>query len=116
MADAPLPSAYLDYLRRIGGGEGDLDVAPGWIQFWPAERVVELNDAYEISRNLPGFFGFATSGGGELLAFDMREAGSPPVVMVPFISMDPEEAQTVAATFDALLLHLPAEAKAEAAG
>jgi SMI1-KNR4 cell-wall len=116
MAGVTLPPAYLNYLRRAGGGEGELGVEPGWIQFWPVEKVLELNHAYEIRQNLPGFFGFGSNGGGELLAFDMREAGDPPVVMVPFIPMSAEEAQLVATTFEELIRSLPNEANSGEAG
>lgn len=116
MAGIPLPPAYLSYLRRAGGGEGDLGVEPGWIQFWPVEKVLELNRAYEVHQNLPGFFGFGSNGAGELLAFDMREAGDPPVVMVPFIPMSAEDAQLVATTFEELIRRLPDEATSGGAG
>jgi len=102
MAGFKLPPAYLNHLRQVGGGEGELDVDPGWIQFWSAEEVVELNGAYEVRQNIPGFFGFASNGGGELLAFDLREEGDPPVVMVPFIPMSVTEARHVANTFEEL--------------
>ena len=100
MAGVTLPGAYLNYLRRIGGGEGELGVDPGWIEFWPAAEVLELNRAYEVRENLPGFFGFGSNGGGELLAFDMREAGKAAVVMVPFIPMSAADAQLVATAFE----------------
>lgn len=116
MAGVSLPSAYLSYLRRVGGGEGDLGVEPGWIQFWPVEEVLELNLAYEIRQNLPGFLGFGSNGGGELLAFDMREGGDPPVVMVPFIPMCADEAQLIATSFEELVRHLPGEVDSGGAG
>lgn len=105
VARTGLPAAYLDFLRSAGGGEGDLGVEPGWIQFWPVEQVVDLNRSYEVELNLPGFFGFGSSGGGELFAFDMRVDGEPQVVMVPFIPMAASEARTVAPSFEELRQH-----------
>jgi hypothetical protein len=101
-ASVPLPAAYLDQLASSNGGEGDLagDPDPRWITFWPAETVLASNAAYSIPEFLPGFFGFATDGGGELYAFDTR-AGEPyPVVMVPFVPLDAGEAIRLAKSFD----------------
>ena len=41
-------------------------------------------------------FGFGSNGGGELFAFDTRTAQPWKVYMIPFISMDEEEALLVA--------------------
>jgi hypothetical protein len=102
-ANWQLPRGYLDQLAVSNGGEGDLGVEqPGWISIWPAEQVLELNREYHIHEDLPGFFGFASNGGGELLAFDTR-AGEPfPIVMVPFIQMDAREAVRIAKSFEEL--------------
>lgn len=88
-----LPKAYVDQLRRSNGGEGDLALEPGWVSFWPAEEVVELNRAYEIDESLPGFFGFGSNGGGELFAFKIVSSNCWPVYMIPFTPM--EEAYAV---------------------
>ena len=102
-ASIPLPAAYLEFLRRCNGGEGDFAAQPLWISFWPAEQVLELNRGYEIDRYFPRFFGFASNGGGELLAFDTRDGEPYPVVMIPFIPLDVEESIVVAADFDDVL-------------
>lgn len=60
---------------------------PGWFQLWPAEKVIEYNNSYKVAENVPGFFGFGSSGGGEMLAFDMRGGKPRKVVMIPFIVM-----------------------------
>lgn len=98
-APVALPLEYLDLLASSNGGEGELGVEPGWFQLWPAEEVMELNRGYCVPEFLPGFFGFGSNGGGELLAFDLR--GGPPyrVTMVPFIPMDADEAVTIAENF-----------------
>jgi hypothetical protein len=97
-----LPEGYLQQLANSNGGEGDLGVNPGWIQFWPAENVISFNAGYEIGKWLPGFFGFGSNGGGELLAFDLREGEPYPIVMVPFIGMDHTEAIRISTSFDEL--------------
>jgi hypothetical protein len=94
-----VPPDYLAFLALTDGGEGELGLDPGWFQLWPAAEVVELNAAYEIDAFLPGFIGFGSSGGGELLAFSPRGA----VVRVPFIPMEESEAVDMALTFTDLV-------------
>jgi hypothetical protein len=95
-----LPATYFAQLAASNGGEGDLGVDPGWVAFWPAEDVAASNAEYSIAESLPGFFGFGSNGGGELLAFDLRGDEPYPVVMVPFVPMDPRDAVQVARSFD----------------
>lgn len=103
-ASAPisLPDFYLEQLLISNGGEGDLGVEPGWIVFWPAEEVIERNAGYDVPSNVPGFFGFGSNGGGELLAFDARGAQPFPIVMIPFIPMEEGEAVRIADSFSEL--------------
>jgi hypothetical protein len=51
-----------------------------------------LNLGYQVPEFAPGFLGFGSSGGGEMLAFDADGR----VVMIPFIPMSPELALPVA--------------------
>jgi hypothetical protein len=98
-SEIDLPEEYLTLLRHSNGGEGELDVEPGWFQLWPAEQVVEFNRGYEVAKNAPGIFGFGSNGGGEMLAFDMR-CGEPwRIVMIPFIPMRIEDAKVIADDF-----------------
>lgn len=61
-----------------------------------------LNEGYQVQKWLPGFWGFGSNGGGELLAFDVRNGLPYRVVAVPFIPMDVSEAVQVAASFEEL--------------
>jgi hypothetical protein len=94
-----LPEEYLALLRYSNGGEGELAIEPGWFQLWPAEKVVEFNRGYEVEQNAPGFFGFGSNGGGEMLAFDTRKGQPWKVAMIPFIPMRTEEAIEIAGSF-----------------
>ncbi len=94
-----LPANYLDLLNFSNGGEGELSVFPGWFSLWPAEEVVQLNEGYEVQKWLPGFFGFGSSGGGEMLAFDTRTQQPWKIYSVPFVGMAEEEAVLVAESF-----------------
>jgi hypothetical protein len=98
-----LPEEYIEFLRVVNGGEGELAADPGWFQLWAAENVAEYNRAYNVGSVLPGFFGVGSSGGGELLAFDMRCSQARPVVMIPFITMHETEARQVAPDFRTFL-------------
>jgi hypothetical protein len=87
-----LPNAYVRYYAGNGPKEGGLSVDPGWFQLWPPAKIKQLNRDYEVQESVPGFLGFGSSGGGELLAFDARGR----VFMIPFIVMSADEAILVA--------------------
>jgi hypothetical protein len=92
-----LPEEYLAFLQLNNGGEGDLGIEPGWFQLWPAEYVIESNK----QAWLPGFFGFGSNGGGELLAFDTREQPPWKVYMIPFGTLEEADSILVAESFAA---------------
>lgn len=102
----PLPESYVGYLRTSNGGEGEIAVDPGWIVFWRAEEVLENNNGYEVEKCVPGLFGFGSNGGGDLLAFDTRGGAPYPIVTVPFVGMEPEQAVMIATDFEDLLRHI----------
>ena len=95
-----LPSDYLDFLRVSNGGCGDLPVQP-WCfhSLWTAEELVSCNRDYEVAKCCPGFCGIGSSGGGEMFTFDMRGSKPWPIVVVPFIGMEPDAALPVAPDF-----------------
>jgi hypothetical protein len=47
---------------------------------------------YEVAKYAPGFFGFASNGGGEMYAFSPTGA----IVYLPFIGMEPKYARHLA--------------------
>lgn len=96
---AALPEAYLFLLQTYNGGEGELAIEPGWFQLWSAEEVLKANQAYNVENFIPGFWGFGSSGGGELLAFDMLHSEPWRVVMILFIPMDKQEAVVICKDF-----------------
>ena len=87
-----LPAQYVSYFTGGGRKEGGLTVEPGWFQLWPPDEVDRWNQDYHVQEFAPGFLGFGSSGGGELLAFD--DDGR--IVMIPLISMSADEAKPVA--------------------
>lgn len=102
-AGVRLPPEYIEFFRNANGGEGDLAAKPGWFQIWAVEEVLDLNQGYSLHEFVPGFFGFGSSGGDELLALDTR-AGTPwPVVRIPFIPLEASDAVTVAPDFESFV-------------
>jgi hypothetical protein len=90
-----LPAPYVGYFASDAPKEGALTVEPGWFQLWPPAEVEQMNRDYQVSDFAPGFLGFGSSGGGELLAFDADGR----VVMIPFSPMSPEHALPVASSW-----------------
>jgi hypothetical protein len=86
------PDEYVRYCTGDGPKEGGLSVEPGWFMLWPLAEIEQLNRDYHVQELLPGFLGFGSNGGGELLAFDSRGH----VFMVPFLPMEASEAKPVA--------------------
>lgn len=68
-------------------------------EFYGEEVVLRYNVEYEIPEYAPGYFMFATNGGGELIA--LSPIGS--VVRMPFIGMGAKDAWLVAPSFAKLL-------------
>lgn len=87
-----LPPEYVSYFAGDGCKEGGLTVEPGWFQLWPPAEVERWNQEYHVLEFAPGFLGFGSSGGGELLAFEANGR----IVMIPMIGMSPDEAKPVA--------------------
>jgi hypothetical protein len=101
-APIALPVSYIDQLAACNGGQGDLAIRPGFIRFWETEQVIGWNEDYNIPEFLPGFFGFGSDGGLELLAFDARDREPFPIVIVPFVPMEAAQAIQIASSFDEL--------------
>jgi hypothetical protein len=88
-----LPPEYVAYVQSGGTMEAFLTCDfPGYMQLWPLEKVSEYNNGYQIAEFAPGFFGFGTNGGGELLVFDASGA----VYCLPAIGLEPECATRIA--------------------
>lgn len=87
-----LPKQYIHYFSGSGPKEGGLTVEPGWFQLWSPSEIEALNRDYRVQEFAPGFLGFGTSGGGELLAFDSDGR----IVMIPMVGMAVGAARPIA--------------------
>jgi hypothetical protein len=80
----------------------EIDAQPWLCRFWPFDELIEYNDEYQVHEFAPGYFGFATSGGGEMYAFSPNGA----IVCLAFSGMSPKEELSVApswASFERML-------------
>jgi len=99
----PLPQDYVQFLRQMNGWEGF--IGKNYLRAWPVEDLIQSNKDYRVDEAAPGLFLFGSSGGGEAFAFDTRSA-PPPIVAVPFIVLNLEDAIVMAPNFTEFLLHL----------
>jgi hypothetical protein len=96
-----LPSRYVEFLLESNGGEGELALAPLWLQLFDAEMVARIAGD-KFTREFPGLFFIGSNGGLEYIAFDMRGPFPWPIVMVdPIAGL--ESAEKVADSFDAFI-------------
>jgi hypothetical protein len=84
-----LPEEFYLFYSRSNGGAGELGIWPGWFALWKAEDILSLNDDYGVATEYPGYFGFGSNGGGELLAFEVNAGRCEKVAMVAFIGGEP---------------------------
>lgn len=88
-----LPSEYWDFLESPGAvSEGLADGEPGYFALWHPDEIDDRNAALNVCEAAPGFLGFGTDGGGEMLAFDKTGA----VYCLPLVGMAPQYARKVA--------------------
>lgn len=88
-----LPAVYLDLLRAGNGGEAGLRCRPLNLCLDPAEAALDYWRSGTCTAK--AVFVFGGSGGGDLLAFDLRTPGQWPVVC--FDPIDPEGSMEVVA-------------------
>jgi hypothetical protein len=101
---APLPESYLRLLSYSNGGEGPLPVMPFNLCLYPAEEVVQIEEAGHFKKFYPGFFVIGGNGGGEAVALDFRGDAPHPLVCFDMVNANLEESVLVIApSFDAAI-------------
>ena len=95
--EASVPAELISYYSSGKPLVCELNANPYICEFWPFNELASYNREYEVPRYAPGFFGFASSGGGEMLAISPSGA----VVRLPCIGMAPAEARTLAPSWRA---------------
>ena len=94
-----VPTELIDYYASDKPLVCELDANPFLCEFWPQGELTIYNHEYQVPEYAPGYFGFATNGGGEMLA--ISPTGS--VVCLPFIGMEPSAATPIAPTWTAFV-------------
>jgi hypothetical protein len=102
-----IPKDYLGYVRGEGVDAGTTRGDPGYFQLWALDDVVGMNESYNVDENAPGFVGFGSDGGGEMLAFD----GSGAVFMMPFVGMSIGDARRIASSWSEIATRITVEKK-----
>lgn len=87
-----IPTELIAYIEAGKPLVCDLPINPFICEFWPLKELATFNVEYEVPIYAPGYFGFATSGGGEMFAFSPTNS----IVCLPFIGMSPKEATPIA--------------------
>jgi hypothetical protein len=85
---APLPQEYLDLLSYSNGGEGPLPVQPYNLCLDSAEVTAGSWQSGSYKEFFPGFLVFGGNGGGEYIAFDLRQGSPWPVVALDMTNID----------------------------
>lgn len=103
-----LPSDYVRFLETSDGGEGFIGKHGDdtwYLVLWKVEKLAPFHEELEVAREIPGFLAIGGDGGGELFGFDTRKTPWP-VVMVPRLPMEWEEALPVGDSFTDFLQKL----------
>jgi len=98
-----LPAEYEEFLKLTNGGEGF--IGKQYAILWSVEELASMNQSYEVQKYVPGLLIFGSSGGGEAYGFDTRTPQLP-IVQVPFVGMDWDNAEPMGDSFSAFLERL----------
>ena len=93
-----LPDAYVKMLLKFNGGEGEIDLAPQWLQLWSSDEVIANSREDIYKRDYPGCLFFASNGGMESLAMRKSSPNGVEIVMVDLIA-GPESLEIIASDF-----------------
>lgn len=98
-----LPVDYVEFIKNANGGHGT--VGKEHLIVFPAQEIAKINEAAAVERFAPGLLIFASNGGGQSYAFDLRHEK---VDIVKFFDMDigDEEPIWCADSFEGLLTYL----------
>lgn len=95
------PSAeYMAVLEFTNGGEGF--IGQNYLRLYSTKELLAFNQAYQVSRFVPGLIIFGSTGYGEAYAFDTRHTPAK-IVKVPFIPLDADLVEPLYADFGAFL-------------
>ena len=100
-----LPTSYETFLAQADGAEWCVNDRGGdCLALWRANKIEEMNAAYEIPRYLADFLAIGSDGGGYAIGFDRAASPDPerwPVVLIGFGDLDRNEFVQLADGFQA---------------
>ncbi|MDA8146762.1 MAG: hypothetical protein M0Z27_11975, partial [Thermaerobacter sp.] len=91
-------------MLEANGGEGMIG-DNSYLVIWPAEQIIQLNEAYSVNEFTPGLVYFGSDGGGMAYAFDTKDDRTR-IVELPFESIHAEDAKFCGQTFTEFLQYL----------
>lgn len=98
-----LPADYVEFMKRSNGGHGSVEKEH--LIVFPAQEIAKINQAAAVERFAPGLLIFASNGGGQSYAFDLRH-GMTSIVRFHDMDLGDEEPVWCADTFERLLAYL----------
>ena len=103
VAPPGLPEDYYAFLKSHNGLEGEIESRPYWLQLYPADEVARIERQGTFQDFFPGLFVIGGNGGGEAIAFDLRNGAPYPLVFFDMVNIDLDESIVMlAVSFEAL--------------
>jgi hypothetical protein len=99
-----LPEDYKYFLENYHESEGF--VGPQYLRLWDYNNLLENNNGYGITDNLPYTLGIGSNGGGEFLAIEQKDPDGCRIVLSPFIDLSQEYHIEIGASFSDMFIRL----------
>ena len=94
------PAQYKELMLTSNGAEGMIGES-SYLAIWTIEEVIELNIDLNMAKYTPGLVYFASDGGAMAYAYDTRNDKR--IVVIPYQTIDIEEAEPCGETFEEFL-------------
>jgi len=104
--DVHLPDDYVRFLLTRGSMKQRISPADCYLQIYPLDDVIPINEAGEIQDRFPGALVIGGDGSREMLAYDFRR-GQSSLVLLSITAEDWSDAVYQASSLTALLAQLP---------
>jgi hypothetical protein len=103
-----LPHDYKEFVLKYSSHE--TQVGEEYCKLWDSEKLLELNQAYQIIDNLKMTVGIGDNGGGEFIALEFI-GGKTRVILSPFIDLDKQYHIEIGSSFTNFLERMDKEQK-----
>ena len=77
------PNDYWEFIKEFNGGEGFIGTQ-NYLSLWKVDNLIDWNKKYDVDLYAPGYFIFASDGGGTAYAFNKKDGS---IVAFQFIGM-----------------------------